>query len=408
MNTTTTSDNGRFSREILAGYDPEKMQGATILLVGAGALAQSLLPNLVLPGIGEIRLCDFDFFEPHNRGRSIYFPTDDEASTLGLMKAKVVAHKVRTQMLAENPIMHYALVPIQQLGFGAFTGVDVVVSAVDNPRARAYLSDVCRYLGITLIEGGFDGPAIAMSCFPGVSAEAATDEPCYRCSNPHLAGTFSCQRYAAEAAKKGIIAAIQPASATLGGMMAEAAIQAVHGETPTGFKRTTLNVRTGDHRQYRLTRALKCPGIHARLADEPIQLQLGAGDPLSALIAAVQSHLGAGAEIDLGEPLIVEAYCMSCGDVVTVESPEWAYDMRPRCRAKPCGGAWVSKGRPVEGHTPLKPIRLDARTDQRILDLTCAKAGFTSMNLVHAFQPTTGEGAVLRMSGGLADLFDEV
>jgi molybdopterin/thiamine biosynthesis adenylyltransferase len=407
-NLIDTSKTGRFSREQLAGYKPDVMERAVVLVVGSGALAQSLIPNLALPGVGEIRVCDFDDFEPHNASRSPYFPTPEEQRKLGLMKAKVVAHKAHSQMLATNPTMRYALVPIQQLGLGAFDGVDVVISAVDNPRARAYLSDVCRYLGITLIEGGFDGPAIAMSCFPGVAADEAGARPCYRCGNPYLIGTFSCQRYAAEAEKAGFIAAIQPASATLAGLMAEATIQAIHGEHPMAFKRATLNVRTGEHRQYELTCNGKCPGIHARLTGAPSDLNSTPENRLGALLDEVENQLGVGVRIDLAEPFIVEAYCMSCGDAIIVEAPEWAYDMRPRCDNATCKGPWTSAGAAPEGYTPIKPIRIDAMAESRILDLPCSKAGFVAMNLVHAYHAETDTSAVYRIAGDLTELYAEV
>jgi adenylyltransferase/sulfurtransferase len=398
--------NGRFSREQLAGYEPARMEVAVILVAGAGALAQSLIPNLALPGIGEIRVVDFDEFEPHNASRSFYYPTPQEVELWGWAKAKIVAHKAFAQMLADDPVMRYAPVPIQQLGLGAFAGVDVVISAVDNPRARAYLSDVCRFLGITLIEGGFEGAAVAMSCFPPVGGDEAEARPCYRCANPHLVGTFSCQRYAAEAAERGIIAAIQPASAALAGLMAEAAIQAVHGEHPTAFKRTTLNVRTGEFRQYELARNPKCPGVHALIAESPVDLEAAADDTLGALVREVELHLGQGARIDLVEPFIVEAHCMSCGGAITVEAPEWAYDMRPRCSSGGCGGPWKPIADAPSDYTPLKPIGLDASATIRVTDLICAKAGFVAMQLVHGYQPDTGASAVFRMNGTLTDLYE--
>lgn len=399
---------GRFSREQLAGYEPETMQDATVLVVGAGALAQSVIPNLALPGVGEIRLCDFDVFEPHNHARSLYFPLPHEQELLGMLKAKVVATKARAHMLAAAPIMRYAVAPIQQLGLGAFDGVDVVISAVDNPRARAYLSDTCRYLGITLIEGGFDGPSVSMSVFPATNACDAERQPCYRCSNPQLTGTFSCQRVAQEAARAGVIAAIQPAAAALAGMQAEAAIQSIHGNHPTGFKRTSLNVRTGQHRQYQLSRNPKCPGIHARLAGPAVELAVSPADPIAKLIDAIEQHLGAGATIDLGEPLVAEAYCLICHDVITVEALEWAYDMEPRCSAATCGGPWVSQGPAPDGHSPIKPVEINRRTETRILDLPCAKAGLVARSLVHTFQPDSDASMVFRMPGSLDDLYTRV
>jgi hypothetical protein len=97
---------------------------------------------------------------------------------------------------------------------------------------------------------------------------------------------------------------------------------------------------------------------------------------------------------------------MSCGAVIAVEAPEWAYDMRPRCTA--CDGPWAPIGKAEEGHTPLKPIRLDAATEQRVLGLDCSKAGFVPTNLVHAFRAKSGTSCVLRIAGEIADLYEEV
>ena len=48
-------NNELFSRERLAGYDPEIMKATRMLIVGAGALGQNTALNLALAGVGEIR-----------------------------------------------------------------------------------------------------------------------------------------------------------------------------------------------------------------------------------------------------------------------------------------------------------------------------------------------------------------
>ena len=65
-----TANTELFSRERLAGYDPELLARSVALIVGAGALGQNTAQNLALAGIGEIRIVDKDQFEPHNRTRS--------------------------------------------------------------------------------------------------------------------------------------------------------------------------------------------------------------------------------------------------------------------------------------------------------------------------------------------------
>lgn len=60
---------------------------------------------------------------------------------------------------------------------------------------------------------------------------------------------------------------------------------------------------------------------------------------------------------------------------------------------------------PEEGHTPLKPLRVDWATEQRVLGLQCSRAGFVAANLVHAFHPESATSVVFRMAGDIADLY---
>lgn len=244
--TAATATTDRFARERLAGYDPAVMQGATVLVAGAGALAQNLLVNLALSGVGELRIVDFDMFEDHNAPRSPLYPTHAERASLGMRKAPVVATKAHALMRAPHARARFAVSRIQALGAGAMEGVDVVAACVDNPDARAYLGDLCRLTGLTLVEGGFDGSAVSMSVFPASEPGAEASDPCYRCGNASVVGTFSCQRYAASTIEAGGIPAIQSAAATLGGLQAEAIIQALHG-VHAGHRRVNLDVRTGRH-----------------------------------------------------------------------------------------------------------------------------------------------------------------
>lgn len=390
------------SRERLAGYDPQKMNSATVLVAGAGALAQMLVLNLALPGVGEIRLVDFDVFESHNATRSLFYPTAAEQQRWGMKKATIVAHKAYNLMLSAAPVMRYATTAVQALGLGGFDGVDVVVSGVDNPRARAYLGDASRVLGLPLIEAGFDGTSLALSCFPP-TAEATM--PCYRCGNPSLVGTFSCQRYAAEAEKAGITPAIQPGASALAGLQAEATIQAIHGEYPTGFRRTILDVRKATGTQYQLSFNPDCEGAHHRFSG-PKKLDVIAEQTLSDLVTAIEAELGVGAEITLPEPVIIDATCMKCGNVIAVAAPEWAYDMNPRCKS--CNGPWTSLGEPPEGYSPTKPKVISRNVDSAALDVSCRSAGLPPMAIFAARPDGAEEDELFQLAGRLDDLYETV
>src|SRR5437870_3401583 len=115
-------NNELFSRERLAGYDPQIMNATKVLIVGVGALGQNTAMNLALAGIGEIRIVDHDRFEDHNRTRSPLYPTAEEQAALGMSKAKVVAARLGRLMTAPGAVVRYADKCIQELGDGAFKG----------------------------------------------------------------------------------------------------------------------------------------------------------------------------------------------------------------------------------------------------------------------------------------------
>jgi hypothetical protein len=83
-------------------------------------------------------------------------------------------------------------------------------------------------------------------------------------------GTLSCQGNAARTIEGGAVPAIQSAAATLGGLQAEAIVQALHG-MHAGHRRVNLDVRTCAMHTYELTRDPRCPGRHRLLAPPPIR-----------------------------------------------------------------------------------------------------------------------------------------
>jgi molybdopterin/thiamine biosynthesis adenylyltransferase len=89
-----SDDNRWLSRERAAGYRPEVLRRARVLLGGAGAGANNAALTLALSTVGEVLVVDFDAYEEHNATRSPFYPTGEEQQRLGLGKAKVVAHKM--------------------------------------------------------------------------------------------------------------------------------------------------------------------------------------------------------------------------------------------------------------------------------------------------------------------------
>lgn len=375
-----------FSRERLAGYEPERLAQSAALIVGAGALGQNVALNLALSGVGEIRIVDLDQFEPHNRTRSPLFPLPEEQARYGLNKSRVVAAKLIPLMTAARPLVRYAHEWIQALGDGAFKDVSVILACVDKPSARAYLSDKARMHGIPLIEAGFDAADISLSCFPAVRDQEAQDAPCWRCANQETeveAGIFSCLTYARRADEAGFIPAIQNAAATLAGLQSEAAILSLHEQkrSPLEFRALDLNIRTGLSRVIKLSTDPFCPGLHRSLDVVPHKLATSAGDTVEQLLREVSEFLDGPARVEFDAPLVWAANCQRCTEVADVRSPVWRWAIKPRCKS--CDGVFPLAAEKTTD-TPLIYYYLDAESPEEILQTTCAQAGLPALALVEA------------------------
>jgi len=414
------SNNNTFSRERLAGYDPDQINNSTVLIVGAGALGQNTALDLALSGIGEIRIVDADRFEEHNRTRSPAFPLPEEQGTYGLNKAEVVSRKLRRLMTAPKPVMRFANKWIQELGDGAFEGVSAVVSAVDSRMARAYLSDKARQHGLAFIEGGFEREYLRLTSFP---APADGDElrtlPCWRCLQPSIEGSLSCSSYARNADAAGIIPAIQNTAAVLGGLQAEATILAIQPELreERAAKYFSLNIRTWQSQTIKLRTDSGCPGVHQDSKAEPIKLQTTADDTVDQLLNEISQHLGSSARLWLplrtSSKLFWTAPCRnrSCGRLVSIKSPEWRWRMHSRCSI--CGGPFEVVSDVANGST-YTTSEISLLSKPEVLAATGRQIGLAPLTLVGAagedattahFE-NTPPPAVFQLPGSLNDLFE--
>lgn len=317
------------SRERLAGYDPARLEQATVLLVGAGAAGCNTALDLALSGVGELRVVDFDHVEASNISRAPLFKRERLTGGRLRHKARELAQGFLSFSLASAPVARFATAPIEALGLGAFRGVDVVISAVDSFRVRAWLSDAARRCGIPFVECGFSAPRGHVSVFPNRTAE----EPCWRCLMPNVGtGGASCTLYAQQVVSEGRVPATQTVAAVFGALAAEAALLALHGEFPLGGRLLDLDARTGRGTTIEIGTDPCCPG-HDRpgaVTDIPV----AASAPLSALFEALQG-LVEEPVVHLPMPFLVRAPCARCGAGVPIGKPVWAVREPPLCRVCP-------------------------------------------------------------------------
>ncbi|MGB3626000.1 MAG: HesA/MoeB/ThiF family protein [Henriciella sp.] len=166
----------RHKRHILlkeiGGPGVQKLLGAKVSIVGAGALGGPCAMYLAAAGVGEIELWDNDLVDRSNLQRQIQFTEDD----IGKPKVKRLAGRLK----AAAPDCR---VPERQQRWNeAYTlSGSIIIDATDNFETRFALNQAAHATGRHLVSGAASRWTGQVSVFAsGVEADA----PCYQCFVP--------------------------------------------------------------------------------------------------------------------------------------------------------------------------------------------------------------------------------
>jgi len=220
----------------------EKLQAASVLVVGAGGLGSPAALYLAAAGVGRIGLVDGDRVELSNLHRQILHRTADvgeRKTTSGRARLRALNPDVEVVEIPERLTSNSALAAIE--------GWDVVVDGSDNFPTRYLVNDACVLLGLPLVYGAifrFDGQA---------SVFAFEGGPCYRClfRDPPPAGLVpGCAEAGVLGALPGIVGSIQAAEA----------IKLITGlGAPLAGRLLLIDVLAGDFRTLEIRRDPDCP-----------------------------------------------------------------------------------------------------------------------------------------------------
>jgi adenylyltransferase/sulfurtransferase len=132
-------------------------------------LGNEVAKNLALVGVGKLEIVDMDTIEHSNLARCVFFRESDE----GANKAVVLAREIAILNTEVSVVAHG--LPVQRLGIGFLLDFDLVIGALDNREARAWVNQACRKLGKAWIDGAIEG-------LRGVARVFAPTGPCYMCT----------------------------------------------------------------------------------------------------------------------------------------------------------------------------------------------------------------------------------
>ncbi|MFO7782330.1 MAG: HesA/MoeB/ThiF family protein [Spirochaetia bacterium] len=138
----------QFSRH-LALVTPEgldRLNAATVAVVGAGGLGSTVLELLTRSGVGTIRIHDAGVLDIPDLNRQILYTHDE----LGRTKAEAAA----ARLSRINPALRVEAHGGRVDAATDFSGADVVVDCLDNFETRFAVDEATYDAGIPLVHGG--------------------------------------------------------------------------------------------------------------------------------------------------------------------------------------------------------------------------------------------------------------
>ncbi|BAD40111.1 putative molybdopterin biosynthesis protein [Symbiobacterium thermophilum IAM 14863] len=151
----------------------ERLDRASVLLIGCGGLGSAVAYALAAAGVGRIGLCDMDRVDLSNLQRQVLHHTAD----VGRPKVE----SAREKILGLRPGIQVDLHPVALTSENAldlFRQYDLIVDGSDNFATRYLVNDACVLTGRPQVHGSifrFDGQVTTF--VPG-------EGPCYRCVYP--------------------------------------------------------------------------------------------------------------------------------------------------------------------------------------------------------------------------------
>jgi len=214
----------RFSRlRLIPWWDQSKLAACKVLMIGAGALGNEILKNLVLLGFRRIVIVDSDRIDESNLSRTILYRSED----IGEFKVKVAARACKS-ISPQSIVQPIVANVLRDCGLGLFHWSDIVLAGLDNREARLWLNRSSWKVNRPWIDGAIEGiNGVARVFLPGVP-------PCYECTLGEvdwaiLDRRMSCNLLEHEEVTEGKVPTTPTISSIVAGIQVQEAVKLLHG-----------------------------------------------------------------------------------------------------------------------------------------------------------------------------------
>ena len=364
-----TTPDGRYDRqELISWWDQSRLAGGRVLVVGAGALGNEIVKNLVLLGVGNITVIDMDTVENSNLARCVFFRESDEGS----LKADVVARAAG----ALNPDV--AVVPLVgdirvAIGLGDYRDFDLVIGGLDNREARLHVNRCCWKTGTPWIDGAIEGLMGTMRVFvPPTSA-------CYECTLSDndfqlLAQRKACSLLSRDDMLAGKVPTTITSASIIAGMQTQEAVKLLHADlVPYEFAGKGVAYNGMTHDTYTVTYPCMDDCLSHDSYDPNMWVPIDPQATAAEALARGSALLGSDAVLELEQDVVTALACAEC----QTTEPVWRVlpavpSLHALCPT--CGGERM----------PSLVHAIDASSGEQVLGRELAALGLPAHDVVTA------------------------
>lgn len=131
----------------------DRVRTSKVLVVGAGGIGCELLKTMALSGFSEVHIIDLDTIDVSNLNRQFLF----RKQHVGMSKSEVAREAYLELYPGANVIAYQANIMEERFGPAFYKSFDLILNALDNAEARAFVNRICVALGKSLVESGTGG-----------------------------------------------------------------------------------------------------------------------------------------------------------------------------------------------------------------------------------------------------------
>jgi molybdopterin/thiamine biosynthesis adenylyltransferase len=301
--TIVLGDESRYDRQQrITWWDQHRLVSSRVLVVGAGALGNEVVKNLVLMGVGSILVVDFDVVEASNLARCVFFRDGDDG------RRKVDALCERAAELNADVDLVGTFADVRSLGTGIAYRADVMVGALDNREARLYLNRLAWRAGRAWVDGAIEGLFGAAKVF-------APPTGCYECTLSEadfaaIAHRQSCRLLSRDEMALGRTPTTATAASIIGGLQAQEVVKLLHRDRPGVTPLHGGMIFDGANNDaYPLRYPLSEDCLAHHVFETPIRVEAGAATTFRQLAATLGLE---SAVIELGDDHVLTWICPRC------------------------------------------------------------------------------------------------